>query len=281
LTVTASGIRAAGNEDKSHAPYFFVRGDDIGADKLPLKSSEAKVNIAGVIADVQVTQVYKNEGDKTLEAIYIFPASTRAAVYGMTMTIGERTIHAEIQKREAARKAYESAKNAGKTASLLEQQRPNVFQMNVANILPSDVIEVKLRYTELLVPTNGVYEFIYPTVVGPRFVEGTEGHSASSDGWTANPYLHQGDMPSHTFDISVNVAAGLPIQEITCPSHKTNITFQGPDRATIITQNQHHLSRTGSCYHQPGAIRAARRKSRLYPELPSFREPYRNRASPF
>ena len=81
-----------------------------------------------------MTQVYKNEGQKPLEAIYVFPASTRAAVYGMKMTIGERVIQAKISKREDARREYEQARDQGKSASLLEQQRPNVFQMNVANI---------------------------------------------------------------------------------------------------------------------------------------------------
>ena len=116
-----------------------------------------------------VTQVYKNDGKKPLEAIYIFPASTRAAVYGMKMTIGKRVIEAKIKKRDEARREYEQARDAGKNASLLEQQRPNVFQMNVANIMPGDEIKVELKYTELLVPTDRVYEFVYPTVVGPRY----------------------------------------------------------------------------------------------------------------
>jgi len=157
--------------DKTLSPYFFVKSDDPEVDQLPLKSTSVKVDISGVIADVVVTQVYKNEGNRPLEAIYIFPASTRAAVYGMKMTIGERTIIAKIRKREEARREYEQAKQEGKSASLLEQYRPNVFQMNVANILPADVIKVELKYTELLVPTDAVYEFVYPTVVGPRYSE--------------------------------------------------------------------------------------------------------------
>jgi Vault protein inter-alpha-trypsin. len=114
------------NSDRTLSPYFFVKSDDAGTDQLPLKATSAKVNIAGVIADVLVTQVYKNDGKKSLEAIYIFPASTRAAVYGMTMTIGERVIAAKIDKRDAARKQYEQARDSGRSASLLEQQRPNV-----------------------------------------------------------------------------------------------------------------------------------------------------------
>jgi Ca-activated chloride channel family protein len=155
------------SEDRTLSPYFFVKSEDPQVDQLPLKSTSAEVKLSGVIADVRVTQIYKNEGQRPLEAIYVFPASTRAAVYGMKMTIGERVIHARINKREDARREYEQAREQGKSASLLEQQRPNVFQMNVANILPGDEIKVELQYTELLVPTDRVYEFVYPTVVGP------------------------------------------------------------------------------------------------------------------
>jgi len=87
-----------------------------------------------------VVQVYKNGGNRPIEAVYVFPASTRAAVHGMKMTVGDRVIQAEIRGRKEARLAYEDALQQGKTASLLEQHRPNVFQMNVANILPGDEI---------------------------------------------------------------------------------------------------------------------------------------------
>jgi Ca-activated chloride channel family protein len=90
------------SDDKTLSPYFFVKSDDSTVDQLPLKSTSANVNIAGVIADVTVAQVYKNEGKKALEAIYVFPASTKAAVYGMKMTIGKRVIETRINKRDEA-----------------------------------------------------------------------------------------------------------------------------------------------------------------------------------
>ena len=112
-------------EDRTLSPYFFVSSDNpLFTDKLPLKSTSASVNISGVIADVLVTQAYKNDGKKPLEAIYIFPASTRAAVYGLKMTIGKRVIEAKIKKRDEARREYQQARDAGKSASLLEQATP-------------------------------------------------------------------------------------------------------------------------------------------------------------
>ncbi len=219
--------------DKTLSPYFFVKNDDTSVDQLPLKSTSADVKVVGVIADVVVTQVYKNEGKKPLEAIYIFPASTRAAVYGMKMTIGKRTIIAKIQERKEARRQYEEAKQQGKSASLLEQQRPNVFQMNVVNILPGDLIQVELKYTELLVPTDGIYEFVYPTVVGPRYSNQPAEIAPPSHRWVENPHFHQGESPSYTFDMTADLAAGLPIQNIACTSHKVDVHYDGPSRATI------------------------------------------------
>ena len=219
--------------DKTLSPYFFVKSDDPLIDQLPLKATSALVNISGVIADVTVTQVYKNEGMKAIEAIYIFPASTRAAVYGMKMVIGKRVIEAKIKKRDEARRDYEQARDQGKSASLLEQQRPNVFQMNVANIMPGDEIKVELKYTELLIPTDKVYEFAYPTVVGPRYSNTKEATASASDKWVKNPYLHEGEKPTYSFNIVVNIAAGMPIKELVSTSHKVNTTYTSPSSAKV------------------------------------------------
>jgi len=219
--------------DRTLSPYFLVKSDDPTVGRLPLKATSASVNISGVIADVQVTQRYRNEGKKPLEAIYVFPASTRAAVYGMKMTIGKRVIEARIKKRDEARRDYEQARDEGKSASLLEQQRPNVFQIYVANILPGDDIKVELKYTELLVPEDRVYEFIYPTVVGPRYSNAPAEQAPPSEKWSANPYLHQGEAPPYDFDISVNLATGRPVRDLSSPSHRVKTTFKGPTLARV------------------------------------------------
>lgn len=219
--------------DTTLSPYFFVKSEDASVDQLPLKSTSAKVAIAGVIADVKVTQVYRNTGKKPLEALYVFPASTRAAVYGMTMRIGERVLKAQIKERGQARADYEQAKQQGRSASLLEQHRPNVFQMNVANILPGDEIRVELSYTELLVPTEGTYSFVYPTVVGPRYAGKAGTASSTGEPWVANPYTHAGEKPATTFDLEVKLSAGLPIQRMACDTHRTAIAYDGKAEATL------------------------------------------------
>ncbi len=224
---------AGDGDDKTLSPYFFVPGEEAGADRLPLLSTSADVAIAGVIADVTVTQVYKNDGKRPIEAIYIFPASTRAAVYAMEMRIGDRTIVADIREREQARLDYEQARDAGQSASLLEQQRPNVFQMSVANVMPGDRIEVELKYTELLVPTDGVYQFVYPTVVGPRYSNTPDATASPSERWVENPYHHAGEAPTYDFGLELSLSAGMPIQDMRSPSHRVDIEYDGPAFATV------------------------------------------------
>ena len=216
--------------DKTLSPYFMVKGAAKGVDAMPLKSTSAKVNIAGVIADVAVTQTYVNTGAQTLECVYVFPGSTQAAVYGLSMRIGSRTIKAKIAERGKARAQYEQAKQEGKRASLLEQQRPNVFQMNVANITPGDTIEVELRYTELLVPENGDYQFVYPTVVGPRY---TNGKSGNNQGFTAQPTQRKGEAPLYAFDLSVHLAAGMPVLDVQSPSHRIDVDYKSDANADV------------------------------------------------
>ncbi len=225
--------KAEAAQDATQSPYFYVPSGDASLDALPLKATSAKVAIAGVIADVKVTQIYRNTGSKPLEAIYVFPGSTRAAVYGMKMTIGARVLQAKIQTRDEARKTYDQAKVEGRSASLLEQHRPNVFQMSVANVMPGDEIKVELSYTELLVPSEGTYAFVYPTVVGPRYggVPGTVSHTG--EGWVANPYTRAGEKPATTFDIDVRLAAGMALQRMACDTHKTSIAYDGAQDATL------------------------------------------------
>ena len=258
LVLLSPLARAQDGDDapaKAESPYFFVQGAQPGVDALPLKSTDVQVNISGVIADVVVTQRYKNEGAVPIEAKYLFPGSTRAAVNGMNVRVGERLITAQIREKRQAQVEYNAAKAEGKTAALLEQHRPNVFQMNVANILPGDDVQVELRYNELLVPTDGQYQFVYPTVVGPRYAsshepprspaspgalppegaaatlgrpggggaaptETTSGQPlAHAQGFPAQPVLREGSASTSAFNLKVQLASPVGIQEIRSPSH--------------------------------------------------------------
>ena len=219
-------------EDKTLAPYFFVEGDP-SVDRLPLKDTRVDIAVSGVIADVVVVQVYKNEGSRPINAKYIFPASTRAAVYAMRMKMDDEIIVAKIKEREQAKTEFETAKKEGKSASLLEQNRPNVFSMQLANLMPQEQVEIELRYTELLVPTDGVYEVVFPTVVGPRYVSASDASDTKKNGWVKTPYLHEGNKPTSTLHISTRIAAGVPIQDLTCVSHQVSPQWQAPSIAQL------------------------------------------------
>jgi Ca-activated chloride channel family protein len=225
--------------ERSLSPYFIVNVDSgESIPDFPLHSTSADVTISGVIADVTVTQVYMNRSSRALEAIYVFPGSTNAAVYAMEMQVGRRTIEAKIMERGAARQGYEKAKQEGKTTSLLEQERPNIFTMNVANVMPGDSIIVRMSYTERLVPTEGVYEFVYPTVVAPRYTGGGA-PIASLDNNTGLPtgeipYTKKGVKPAYDFDIDVSVASGIPFEFIRSTSHKVLLSFESTKSANVL-----------------------------------------------
>ena len=243
--------------DRSLAPYLTVLGEGGSAtERVPLKETSADVSIAGVIARVQVHQVFENTGRVPIEAVYVFPASTRAAVHGVRMKIGNRVIEAKIDKRQAARESYEAARRDGKRASLLEQERPNVFTMSVANIMPGDRIGVDMDYSEMLVPDEAVYEFVYPTVVGPRYAGGADRVDGaglrpaqsvaggpgdpsrvpvlmSKDRWMANPHLPAGTPEPYRFDIRVHLETGIPLKDLASPSHALAVNYAGPARADV------------------------------------------------
>lgn len=230
-------------KDKTLAPYFFIENGDPSVDRLPLKETNAVINISGVIAEVTIAQVYQNNGDRPINARYIFPASTRAAVHDMKMIIGDHIIRAEVMKRQAAKKKFETAKKEGKSASLLEQQRPNVFSMNIANIIPGDSIKVELSYTEFLVPTEEIYEFVFPTVVGPRYSNQPESSASEYDQWVKNPFFKEesqsgsesgSDPLKPRFNITTHISTGVPLRELTIQTHKTDISWKSSSEATII-----------------------------------------------
>ncbi len=213
---------------KAGSPYFHVQGADPGVDALPLKATQVDVRIAGVIADVTVTQKYRNEGQRPIEARYVFPGSTRAAVHAMNVRIGDRLIAAQIREKRRAQIEYQAAKQEGKTAALLEQERPNVFQMNVANILPGDEVAVELRYTELIAPTEGRYEFVFPTVVGPRYQSPTTPAAIP-----AVPYLREGQPSNAAFDLELRFASPLPVSDIHSSTHAIEVAHEGGRDAVV------------------------------------------------
>src|SRR5262245_38537954 len=135
---------AAAATIKSQTPGSLRALDANGqpAGDCPLKHTEVKAEVSGFISRVTVTQNFENPFPEKIEAVYTFPLPQAAAVDDLTMVIGDRTIKGTILRRADAAAAYTNAKKLGKIASLLDQQRPNVFTQQVANILPGQQIRV-------------------------------------------------------------------------------------------------------------------------------------------
>ena len=149
-----------------------VDRDGVPLGPCPLRHTDVKVEIAGFVSRVVVTQQFENPFSEPIEAVYTFPLSHRAAVDAMWVRIGDRTIRGEIARRAEAREIYERAREKGQIAALLDQERPNIFTQHLANLMPGASVEVEIHYVETLEFEAGAFEFSFPTVVGPRFIPG-------------------------------------------------------------------------------------------------------------
>lgn len=212
---------------KKESPYLEVLSKNA---IIPLKESRVEVHITGTIAHVKLTQVYHNEGTTPIEAKYVFPLSTQAAVHDMKMKVGDRVTNAKIFEKNKAEEVYKEAVKQGKRAAKLDQARPNVFQMKVGNVMPGDAISVAVYYTEMLSPINGQYQFVAPSVVGPRFT----GENTSGETTFNNPTTKKGVADTFIYDMQVEIQAGMMIQNIASTSHKVNILYPSRDSASIF-----------------------------------------------
>ncbi len=209
---------------------------------LPLKHTDVKGQISGYIATVEVTQQFSNPYNEKIEAVYVFPLPQNAAVNEFIMIIGERKIRGIIRERQEAERIYREARNQGYVASLLTQERPNIFTQKVANIEPNKQIDVNIKYFNTLAYVDGWYEFVFPMVVGPRFNPAgyTDGVGAVAHGKTGISgqktevqYLKPGQRSGHDISLAVDIDAGLVIEDITCPSHVINNSTITPERRTV------------------------------------------------
>jgi Ca-activated chloride channel family protein len=220
----------------------MVVGEGTKRVPMPLKHTDVKAAISGYIATVSVTQQFQNPYDQKIEAVYVFPLPENAAVNEFVMTIGERRIRGIIREREEAEKIYREAKQQGYVASLLTQERPNIFTQSVANLEPGRAIDVAIQYFHTLECSDGWYEFVFPMVVGPRFNPPgtTDGIGAvprekqSASGQRAEvSYLAPGERSGHDIALRVELDGGMAIEETFCRSHATSTTRRSPERMTV------------------------------------------------
>ena len=200
----------------------------------PLKHTDVKAEISGFVARVVVTQEFENPFKEKIEAVYTFPLPQNSAVDDMTMRIGDRTVHGRIKRREEARAVYEAARTAGQVASLLDQERPNIFTQSVANILPGERVTVVISYVETLTYEDGSYEFVFPMVVGPRYIPGSpvgkqagrraEDTDRVPDASRITPAVAaRGTRAGHDISIEVALDAGVPIDGLKSTLHDVDV----------------------------------------------------------
>ena len=219
--------------------YLPSSGDNV---PLPLEQTEVNARILSYAASVGVDQTYHNPYQEKIEAIYTFPLPHNAAVSDFVMTIGSRRIRGIIRERDEAEKIYAEARASGYVAALLTQQRPNIFTQKVANIDPSESIDIKLTYYHMLSYRDGAYSFVFPTVVGPRFnpsglsdgigavMRGAEGNSGQP---TELSYLESGKNPPRKLSMRVDIDAGMAIESIESEHHAIDVRRISASRSRV------------------------------------------------
>ena len=199
----------------------------------PLEHTDVDVQVAGLVARVTVTQRFANPFDETIEAVYLFPLSADAAVDRMTMKIGDRTIAGRIARREEARATYETARAEGRTASLLEQERPNVFTQSVANIPPGARVDVTISYVETLDYEDGRVEFVFPMVVGQRYLPAAAGKAEESMARLSTTSVKPETRAGHDVSIDVQIDAGVPVSAVSSKLHSIETTPKSGHSAVV------------------------------------------------
>ncbi len=193
---------------------------------LPLKKTDVKLEVTAGIVKTVVTQTFVNETDVPLEAIYIFPLPSRAAVTQMTLKIGDRLIRSIVQEKEQAKKTYEQAKSEGKKTALIEQERPNLFTASVANFLPGETAEICFSYVDKAPYIKGFYSITFPMVAGQRYIPAITtppGQSDAPDATPLNPPILPPTVdPQHRLRMTVRIY-GLPVESISSNTHAIRV----------------------------------------------------------
>jgi Ca-activated chloride channel family protein len=234
-----------------------------------LKHTDVRASVSGYIGAVDVTQQFLNPYSGKIEAVYVFPLPHNASVNEFIMTIGERRIRGIVRERKEAEQIYQDAKQQGYVASLLTEERPNVFTQRVANIEPGKEIDVNIRYFHTLEYVDGWYEFVFPMVVGPRFNPpgSTNGVGAVARGDSGAScqepevhYLRPGERTAHDIALRVDVDAGAPIEEFECRSHQVASEQPAPGRLSVSLAQTDNLPNKDFVlrYRVPAPIRGIR-----------------------
>lgn len=234
----AAAASAAERRPAPGGALEVIAPDGTSRGACPLERTDVGVEVAGFVARVAVTQVFRNPLPDPVEAVYTFPLSERGAVDAMTMKTGDRVIVAEIDRRDEARRRYEAARQAGQVASLLDQERPNVFTQSLANLMPGATVAIRIEYVEPLAFREGTFELVVPTVVGPRFVPPAGVPDADR---ITPPVTPEGTRAGHDVTIAADIDAGMPIGDVTAPLHAIDVERPAPERVRVRLRQEREI----------------------------------------
>jgi Ca-activated chloride channel family protein len=238
-----------GLDEVTHGTLLMQADEPARYRPAPIQETQVEIRVSGTVARARVRQRFTNPTDVWTEAIYAFPLPEDAAVDHMRMSLGERTIEAQVQERSQARSTYRQAKAQGQRASLVEQHRPNLFTTAVANIAPQAAIEVEIEYQQLVRWHGGEFSLRFPMAITPRYAPGGTGSWQESarveDGWAILPgeigntaRVRPPDAAPardelNPVTLGVTLDAGLPLAQITSRYHPVDIETESPGQATI------------------------------------------------
>ncbi len=201
---------------------------------LPLERTEVEAKVGGPVATVRVRQVFRNPSAEPIEAVYLFPLPHEASVFEMVMRVGGRTVRGVVKEKEEAKRAYERARSEGRAATLLEQDRPNLFTLSAANVPPGEAIEVTLAYQERLAFDDGEWRFVFPMVAPERYAPGAPAGPGRAPGTSEVPDLGRVRPPSvPTGERAADVSVVVDVEaehgsEPRSPSHRLEVESRGP-----------------------------------------------------
>jgi Ca-activated chloride channel family protein len=196
----------------------------------PVLKTNVDIKVTGIVARTKLTQTFKNAGKHWVNALYVFPLPENAAVDHLLMTVGERKIEGKIKEKSVARKIYLQAKAEGKKASLVAQQRPNMFSNTIANIGPGETIEVSIEYQQKLNFEQQQYSLRFPMTMTPRYLPSDTTEESLIQ---AELYQSQYSLPNDNIELQVNLHPGFEVQEIKSEFHPITIKQ--------LTDSSHHI----------------------------------------
>jgi Ca-activated chloride channel family protein len=213
---------------------LILRADGRAAVAAPLLSTEVHIRVAGPVARTRVVQTFRNPESDWYEGVYVFPLPENGAVDRLRLRVGQRVIEGEIKERGAARRTYGEARAAGQRAVLLDQERPNIFTTQVANIGPREAVIVELEYQQVLRYDGGRFSLRFPMVVGPRYVPAGPMLVADA-GRITPPVMRPGTENGRSNAVSIRVAldAGVPLAAVESPYHRVHVEAPAPERREI------------------------------------------------